>query len=230
MRPRRKGRPEGLQFVTWIRLVPQWAPCLVVALLSACASPQRHSEPPSLQGQVYREVGYASWYGKEYHGRPTSSGEIFDMYGLTAAHRTLPLGTAAAVTHLKNGRSVRVRINDRGPFVADRFLDLSYGAAKEIDMADQGVAQVRLEAWPGEKELSSRHFTVQVGSFLVEENARRLREEMESYGSVSITLFQSDRQAFYRVRVGDFRDEDQAQILARKLMKEGFSPLVICAD
>lgn len=185
---------------------------------------------PTPQGKIYRESGYASWYGREFHGRPTTSGEIYDMNGLTAAHRTLPLGTIAQVTNPENGRSVRVRINDRGPFVGNRVLDLSYGAAQEIDMAEKGVAWIRLEAWPGERELSQRRFTVQVGSFQVEENAKRLKAKMEQYGPASITIFQAGNQKLYRVRVGDFREEGQAQTLAKKLTKEGFSPLVICAD
>ena len=213
-------------------LGPQCVPFLLLtALLFSCAPARRPVfPPPPPKVEVYREVGFASWYGKEFHGRPTTSGEIYDMYGLTAAHRTLPLGTAAEVTNLENSRSVRVRINDRGPFVANRFLDLSYGAAKEIDMAEKGIARVRLEAWPGERELSSRHFTVQVGSFLIEENAKRLKQRMERYGPSSITLYQTNRQTFYRVRVGDFRGEDQAQALFRRLAREGFSPFVVCAD
>jgi len=203
----------------------------LVALLCSCAPARRPVSVPRLpEARVYREVGYASWYGKEFHGRPTSSGEIYNMYGLTAAHRTLPLGTVAEVTNLENGKSVRVKINDRGPFVANRFLDLSYGAAKEIGVVDKGAARVRLEAWPGERELSARHFTVQVGSFVMKENAKRLKKTMESYGPSSIRLYQTNRQTFYRVRVGDFREEGQAQALSRKLAKEGFSPFVVCAE
>jgi rare lipoprotein A len=152
------------------------------------------------------------------------------MRGLTAAHRTLPLGTLAQVTNPENGKSVRVKINDRGPFVANRFLDLSYGAAKEIGTVEKGVAWVRLEAWPQERELSSRRFTVQVGAFLIEQNAKRLREKMESYGPSSISVYQTNRQKFYRVRVGDFREEGQAAALSKKLMKEGFSPFTVCAN
>ncbi len=87
----------------------------------------------------------ASWYGEEFHGRPTSSGEIFDMYKLTAAHRELPLGTRVLVTNLKNRKRVVVKINDRGPFVKERIIDLSYGAAKKIEMIKDGVVRVRIE-------------------------------------------------------------------------------------
>lgn len=203
---------------------------LSLPLLFSCGPARRPPLPPSAKGPTYQEVGYASWYGKEFDGRPTSSGEIYDMHAFTAAHRTLPLGTVAEVTHLGNGRSVRVRINDRGPFVANRIVDLSYGAAKEIDLADQGVAKVRLVAWTKKADLSSRRFNVQVGSFLVEENAKRFREKMERYGPASVSLYQTNRQLYYRVRVGEFREEEEAQNLAKRLMKEGLSPLVICAD
>jgi rare lipoprotein A len=87
----------------------------------------------------------ASWYGEEYHGRPTSSGEIFDMYKLTAAHKKLPLGKHVKVTNLKNRRSVVVKINDRGPHVRGRIIDLSYAAAKKIGMVEDGITKVRIE-------------------------------------------------------------------------------------
>lgn len=90
-------------------------------------------------------MGMASWYGKKYHGRPTASGEIFDMYRLTAAHKKLPLGTRVRVTNLKNRKRVVVKINDRGPFVRGRIIDLSYGAAKKIGMIEYGTVKVRIE-------------------------------------------------------------------------------------
>jgi len=91
------------------------------------------------------EVGLASWYGEPHHGQLTASGEIFHMAQLTAAHRTLPLGTRLRVTNLDNGRIVRVRVNDRGPYVAGRVLDLSHGAARALDMVERGVTPVRLD-------------------------------------------------------------------------------------
>ena len=91
------------------------------------------------------QIGIASWYGEKYHGSKTSSGDIFDMYKLTAAHKTLPLGTCVRVTNLKNRKSVVVKINDRGPFVRGRIIDLSYAAAKKIGMIGDGTAKVRVE-------------------------------------------------------------------------------------
>lgn len=129
-----------------------YASVLAVALAcQACARKPVVELTPSPQyvsGQRYVEVGVASWYGKPYHGRPTASGERFDMKKLTAAHRSLPLGVVAKVTNLDNGRSVAVRINDRGPFVAGRVLDLSRGAAKKLDMVEAGLARVRIEIDP----------------------------------------------------------------------------------
>jgi rare lipoprotein A len=106
-------------------------------------------DPGRATARARVEVGLASWYGEPHHGRPTASGEIFDMTQLTAAHRTLPLGTGLRVVNLENGRAVRVRVNDRGPYVAGRILDLSRRAADALDMVEQGIARVRLEIVEG---------------------------------------------------------------------------------
>lgn len=101
---------------------------------------------PSSDG--YRRTGVASWYGKDFHGKKTANGEIYNMYDMTAAHPTLPLPTYVRVTHLENGRSIIVRVNDRGPFLRGRVIDLSYAAASQLNMVDQGTAPVLLEALP----------------------------------------------------------------------------------
>lgn len=100
----------------------------------------------------YREVGLASWYGEEFHNRKTANGEVFDMYGITAAHKTLPLPSMVRVTNLENGRSIKVRVNDRGPFVDGRIIDLSYGAAKKLDATHlkKGLLKVKVEYLDGE--------------------------------------------------------------------------------
>ena len=123
---------------------------LLAAALAAvvgCGGGQRAptSRPDT---KSWTQTGVASWYGKKYHGRPTASGEKFNMHKLTAAHRSLPLGLTAKVTHLASGRSIKVRINDRGPFVDGRVIDLSYGAAKKLGMVDAGLARVRIEVKP----------------------------------------------------------------------------------
>ena len=111
------------------------AACVVALLCSAAGF---------AEGQLYKENALASYYGEAFQGRPTSSGEIFDMYAMTAAHKTLPFGTMLEVTNLENGNSVVVRVNDRGPFVADREIDLSQGAAEKLGMITAGVARVSI--------------------------------------------------------------------------------------
>lgn len=139
--------------------IPRLAPAVILlALLAAACAPTR-SEPPAATSSpppapaVARprppepralQTGKASWYGEAHHGKKTASGEPFDMNALTAAHRTLPLGTRVLVTNLANGRSVEVRINDRGPVIADRVIDLSYGAARALDAVGAGVFRVRI--------------------------------------------------------------------------------------
>jgi len=128
--------------------------CAVAALVAL--SPRTEASPtpsvkrvaqivPQTTQEVVSELGFASWYGEEFQGSPTASGEVFDMNGLTAAHRSLPLGTKLKVTNLRNNRSLVVRVNDRGPFIQSRFLDLSMAAAKKLGFFGAGVARVRAE-------------------------------------------------------------------------------------
>lgn len=114
-------------------------PCLLVL---ACGVKRAPDQPADSPGKA--ETGVASWYGGKFHGRRTASGEVYDMHELTAAHRTLPFGTVVRVTHVENRRSVEVRITDRGPFIKGRIIDLSYAAAKRLDMIREGVARVKL--------------------------------------------------------------------------------------
>lgn len=119
-----------------------WVWGLVLLMLSGLVSCR--SKTPVVRSPTYESVGMASYYGKKFHGRKTASGERFNMYAMTAAHKGLPFGAMVRVTHLKNGRSIMVRINDRGPFAKGRIIDLSYAAAKRLGMLAQGVAKVRL--------------------------------------------------------------------------------------
>ena len=171
----------------------------------------------------------AAWYGKELHGKQTANGEVFDMYGLSAAHRTLPLGTVARVTNLDNFKSITVRINDRGPFLKSRFLDLSYGAAKELGFAAQGTARVKIEAVVAVRDPA--HYTVQAAIFTEEENARMLKERLDArFGAVSIVSFETNIARFYRVRVGAYASEDRAEQVADRLLLEGLEPIVMRKD
>jgi rare lipoprotein A len=138
----------------WLVMRLRWLVALgfTTALLglSACACPLAVAFPVPLRAEA-EETGYASWYGHPYHGRQTASGEVYDMNDLTAAHRTLPLGTRLMVTSLATGQAVEVRVNDRGPFIDGRILDLSYGAARVVGAVGPGVipVQLRILALPG---------------------------------------------------------------------------------
>jgi rare lipoprotein A len=181
--------------------------------ISRVPPPRGRAAPaPIIQG----EEGIASWYGYPYHGRRAASGEIYNMYDMTAAHRTLPFGTMVRVHDLENGRSVVVRINDRGPFIAGRIIDLSYAAAQALHMP--GIAPVRLEILGSAAPTVSGIFAVQVGAFRDPGNAQRLKARIEaSYRPVVIQGFDRGDGYFYRVRVGEENSEGAAQILAQKL-------------
>lgn len=125
---------------------------IVLATLGlGCAAPKAHvrHKPAGHARSVKAVYGIASWYGRDFHGRKTASGEIYNMRAHTAAHKTLPFGTVVRVTNLKNGRRTTVRINDRGPFVAGRIIDLSYRAARDIGILETGVQKVRMEIVSG---------------------------------------------------------------------------------
>ena len=194
-------------------------------ILSSCSLPV--SREPYASG--YIERGIASWYGEEFHGRPTSSGEIYDMHALTAAHKLMPLGTVAKVTNLENGRSVTVKINDRGPFIDDRIIDLSYGSAGAIDMVETGLAPVEIEVLKWGERISD--FTIQVGSFVIQENAIRLKNRLEQkYADVYIVPYDKDDMKFYRVRVGVMKDIKEAEQLAGELSATGLVTFITRKD
>ena len=170
----------------------------------------------------YKDRGIASWYGKKFHGRQTSNGERYDMYRLTAAHKTLPLPTNVRVTNLNNGRSVVVRVNDRGPFVGNRLIDLSYEAARQLDMIDVGTALVEIEALeagytdaitdvaPAAAENSPAEIAtalnmyVQVGAFGEAGNAHTLATLLTENGVDKVAVREPIGTAapLYRVRIG----------------------------
>jgi len=216
-------------------------PLLALLGLAACGGhrPMRH-EPAPVPMRGDTQEGMASWYGREFDGKPTASGERFDMNALTAAHRTLPLGTTARVTNLDNGRETVLRVNDRGPFVKGRILDCSYGAAKELGFSGAGLARVRIEVVergkerprysppPGEllaggpevgRPALDGSFTVQVGAFAVEANAVKLRDKLQAqFGDSYAIRFRE----FWRVRVGHLANEEAAEALQAKLRDAGY--------
>jgi rare lipoprotein A len=187
------------------------------------------SQEPAPVG--YTEEGNASWYGNPFHGRRSSNGEVYDMYKLTAAHRTLPFETMVRVTNLNNGKTTTVRITDRGPFVDNRIIDLSQAAAHEIESIGPGVVRVRIEVL-GNVDVTAGFFTVQVGAFHDRGNAERLRDRLSvSYSPIFIQQYDSPDGAFYRVRVGKITGQQAAQDFGEKLRNtEAFSPMVIRLD
>lgn len=178
----------------------------------------------------YREQGIASWYGTKFDGQKTSNGEIFDLYAATAAHKTLPIPCYVKVTNLNNGRSVIVRVNDRGPFHSDRLIDLSYGAAVKLDYMEHGTAPVEVEvvSVTGVDDrrgtpLGSYRF-LQLGAFGSEASARRLSEELS--GRVAVPVFvapvESGGNLLYRVRIGPMDSNEALLALQQELEASGY--------
>jgi rare lipoprotein A len=180
------------------------------------------------------EEGLASWYGKDFHGKKTASGEVYNMYALTAAHKVLPMHTVVQVTNLENGRSVNLRINDRGPFVRGRIIDLSYEGAKQLDIVGAGTARVRVAASgdsiPGYKhgELPGR-FYVQVGSFTVKQNADRLVADVRARGYRETRIQRAivGGKRFWRVQAGVFTSLNAARAAQDRLESQYPSCFVI---
>lgn len=197
------------------------------------STPRKSSKPVSLPPPTgYTEEGNASWYGEPFNGRRASNGEIYDMYKLTAAHRTLRFETIVRVTNLNNGKSTTVRITDRGPFVENRVIDLSLAAAREIESIGPGVVPVRIEIVSGNVDPTAGFFTVQVGAFRDRGNAERLRDRLNaSYSPISIQQYDSPDGLYYRVRVGKVSHEDAARQFGEQLRaREGFTPFVVRLD
>jgi rare lipoprotein A len=200
---------------------------------------ERYYPLPDAEGFV--QYGTASWYGPKFHGRPTSSGQPFDMYQKTAAHKTLPLFTVVKVINLSNQKSIIVPINDRGPFVKGREIDLSFAAAQEIGLTGPGLAEVKIMALGrevGMAETGGRlrpvveildfkggEFTIQVGAFQNKENALRLAGRMKAqYGHVNVTPFaDGDNQLWFKVFVAKTTTLERAAEIERDLERMGFS-------
>jgi rare lipoprotein A len=191
---------------------------------------QRYYVLPSADG--YLERGVASWYGPTFHGGNTSSGEVYDMYRMTAAHKTLPLPSYARVTNLRNGKSVIVRINDRGPFVANRLIDLSYTAAAKLDMLQGGTTLVEVRALtPGVPDELSRSteapapaLYVQAGAFADPQNAQRTLARLQAAGleNASVASPVQGLSHLFRVRLGPVHSVAEFDELAARLAALGF--------
>ena len=192
---------------------------------------------PSSSG--YRESGIASWYGTKFHGKRTSSGEPYDLYAMTAAHKTLPLPTYVEVTNLKNNRKVIVKVNDRGPFHEDRLIDLSYSAASRLDILPYGTGQVEIRAidptqsgqpaapasaamtaLPGDSLLF-----LQVGAFSSRANAERMQGDLQTQnlGAIRIVEATTDAGTFYKVQVGPLPSHMEANRVTQELKTLGIN-------
>ncbi|EAR23308.1 septal ring lytic transglycosylase RlpA family protein [Nitrococcus mobilis] len=245
---------------------PRWLTALLFGLATTGCSlnPENGSSRSSVKtgsyvvhGQRYHVLrsadgfvqhGIASWYGRKFHGRRTSSGELYNMYAMTAAHKRLPIPSRVEVTNLTNGRHAVVRINDRGPFVRNRIIDLSYAAAKQLDMLNEGIATVEIRALSARPtQASERHpsaapqapaavpvsaidaqrdavFYVQAGAFTDQANAYRLQGQLETgqfTTPIRVEPIQRGRNKYYRVRLGPLRSREAAVRLAQQLADYG---------
>ena len=237
-----------------------WIGWLAFFIMTGCASrPAAPTQSPGkpkpyrVAGKWYQPVshakgfqqrGIASWYGKKFHGKKTSNGEIYNMYAMTAAHKTLPLGTYVHVKNLDNGSEVTVRINDRGPFVQGRIIDLSYTAAKKIDIVTSGTAPVVIVALEqGNRQPSTgkdKHepvdyykgnFTFQIGAFGDKQNALRLKEKLsQTYKNAHVSEYDNGQERLYRVRVGRATSLEQAIEYEKTLIQHGFKDVFIVAE
>ena len=197
------------------------------------------------------ERGVASWYGKKFHGHRTSSGETYDMYKMTAAHKNLPLPTYVEVRHLQNNRSIIVRVNDRGPFHDNRVIDLSFAAAKKLGITAQGTGVVEVRAidpyeYHRKRQTANNavpqqattnatsndyRLFLQVGAFVSRTNAEQLRSRLlPELGSHSINTGYSEEKNIYRVRIGPLTNVEQADQLATRIAQLGFAEPHIVID
>ena len=164
-------------------------------------SPQVMDVNPNAKA-IYTETGLASWYGPPYHGRKAANGEVFDMHQLTAAHKTFPLNSIVRVTNLKTGKKAILRINDRGPFIGDRIIDLSMQAAKDLDVYRAGIAEVKVELIQSPAPLDSGgRWCVQIGAFSDEDSAIKLKERLtRKYTTARVIHFQGPTGSWVRLR------------------------------
>ena len=195
---------------------------LVIAALFAACSNHRDLRRLSEPSVGMRQLGRASWYGTQFHGRKTASGEVYDMDGISAAHRTLPFGTVVQVVNLDTSRTIELEINDRGPFVDDRILDLSRGAARQVGMIDAGVADIELTVLSLPASMGGR-FLIQVGAYRDRDNALYTLQRIE--GLVPEAEIYTDG-PWHRVQVRGFDSRKEARETRQKVRSLGLEALV----
>ena len=240
---------------------------MIPVLFNACMSRRHHlpdefnklqkleplSRPYEINGKWYyplasshgfKQIGYASWYGADFHGKRTANGEIYNMYKLSAAHKTLPLGTYLKVHNLSNDKKIVIRVNDRGPFIKGRVIDLSYAAAKKLDILLSGIAKVKIESIVPNRSQShstlgynnnkmnsgieKTGFVVQVSAFKMMKNAYKLANNLKKhFKSVDLILSHKNDGDFYKVWVTNIFILENAHKVTRQLKKMGFNDAFI---
>lgn len=178
----------------------------------------------NFETEGFVETGYASWYGKKFHGRKTSNGEIYDMFAMTAAHKNLPIPSYVKVTNLENNRVVVVRVNDRGPFHGGRIIDLSYAAAKKLGFHEQGTAKVRVEyleaeAGPAQKtaDVKSDSTFLQAGAFRSKDSAVTLQRKLASLTGYAVRIQPVPNRRLYKVLIGPVGNNSEVMKIRRIL-------------
>jgi len=211
---------------------------LISVALSACSTtpPVHKTPPPPIAEQPSQSslVGMASWYGPGFNGHHTANGEVYNQEELTAASTVIPLGSRVMVTNLDNHRSVEVRINDHGPYVKGRKIDLSHEAARTLGIVKPGTARVRIDvlSQPAGTRTAGTpiRYYVQVGSYSQQTNARRVSNQLAGYyRDVRIDEVSAGARSFYRVRMGSFATSDQARERANESARFGY-PIVIVSE
>jgi rare lipoprotein A len=201
--------------------------------------PNRQSPLPSIPHHNLNdiEIGIASWYGPGFHGKRTASGEIFNQYELTAAHPSLPMGTHVQVTHVETGESIKVRINDRGPYKDSRIIDLSSEAARQIGIWESGIAPVRLTVLnsdgtlPRERVLKVAAYAILISSSTeVSDSVATLHAINRKYPNAYLVELSSGALRYYQVRIGPFRSRREALIHAQTIKREGRMVLVVAEE
>ena len=186
------------------------------------------------QSPTVSQTGFASWYGPRFHGKRTANGEVYNQHALTAAHKTLPLGSRAVVTNLNTGQSIEVRINDRGPFIQGRVIDLSQAAARLVGVLGPGVAPVKVEVVSPEGQPIAQEivppaaYAVLIASSTDDAEATAVMNEMsQHYDDVYLSPLSSGVLRYYQVRLGPFHSRDEAARRAREVIRAGMQALVV---
>ncbi len=219
---RPRGTMTGVRgvLVVVLAMAVAWGGCARKKRVKVAPLPPGGTVPGASVPIGWTETGVASWYGHPYHGRRAASGEIYDMERFTAAHRTLPFHTWVRVDP-GNGKTVEVRINDRGPFIDGRIIDVSRAAARSIDLIGPGTLPVRIQVIRAPAGGESARFAVQAGAFRERSNAERIRREMEERFGAARLVLREGNPPMWRVLVGTEPDEQSASALAARVRAAG---------